>query len=83
MSEISELDKILEDHARYKHNMRWNKLEANQRLLSRFSMALLLTMAVLPFGWLAVLAFPLFWWLSNYILPPVKTRDPFGRYQAK
>ena len=82
MSDVPELDKLLEEHKIYQQNMWWQRQEIMNRAVYQVVIAVLFSIAFLPLGLFVLVAFPVFWWLAGYMLPPVTRLDPFKRYRS-
>ena len=83
MSDVPELDRLIEDHEVFRTNMRWNQRDAMFTALLRLQITALVSFclwAVLGFAGLA--GVPVVWRLVCKELQPPAPRDPFRRYRA-
>lgn len=87
MSDVPELDRILDEHRVFRSNISWEKSERNRIALSRlFLLSLLILFPIIvfgPFGLLALLFLPYFCRLIKIVLPDPARRDPFVRYSRR
>ena len=83
MSDVPELDRLIEEHETLRTNMRWNQRDAMFTALLRLQITALVSFclwAVLGFAGLA--GVPVVWrWVCKELQPPAP-RDPFRRYRA-
>lgn len=83
MSDIPELDRLIEEHENYRRNVWWNRQDAMFYAMCRFQIAALISLPLAliigPIG-LAVIPFVWSWARSAFPSPP--PRDPFRRYKA-
>jgi hypothetical protein len=84
MSDVPELDRMLEEHETFRRNVGWMRLE-HQHYFGFLCMVSAVGIAVLygVFGFAAVALFPLVWRLAEYVVPRPVRRDPFQRYMVK
>lgn len=87
MSEVPELDRMLDEHHVFRSNISWERSEKIQVALSRFFLlllALLFSLLVLgPFCIFVVLFLPYLLQFVKIILPDPPKRDPFVRYMIR
>jgi len=83
VSDVPELDRLIEDHEVFRTNMRWNQRDAIFTALLRLQIIGLVALFTWGFFGLAGLAaLPFVWqWVCKELKPP-KPRDPFRRYRA-
>jgi hypothetical protein len=82
MSDVPELDKLIEEHAVFKFNTAWDRRE--RRFLAALRITLTAAMVALLcglVGWLGLLTLPIIWSRLNRIIPNPPYRDPFKRYR--
>jgi hypothetical protein len=84
MSDVPELDRMLEEHETFRRNVGWMRRE-HQHYWGFLCMVFAVGIAVLygVFGFAAVALFPLVWRLAEYVVPRPVRRDPFQRYMVK
>lgn len=82
MSDIPELDELLEQHEIFRENMRWEQQEKFQTLGFRLQICAMVTLiAILMIGIIGLLAVPFAWNFAVYVVPKPVRRDPFVRYR--
>jgi hypothetical protein len=83
MSDVPELDRLLDEHETYRRNMAWNRQEAffvmTLRTLAAGIASVVLYAAI---GFAAVALFPALYDLAEWALPKPQRRDPFKRYRS-
>lgn len=84
MSDVPELDRLIEEHAIFKTNMRWNRQEALFHGLVHFTLALSASLVpVIIIGPWGLALFPVIWRWVCAAFPKPAPRDPFRRYMVK
>ncbi len=82
MSDVPELDRLLEEHATFQANMRWYRTEQQMVFWLRITIA---AVVAIPFcvvsGWLALLVFVVAFKALQFTIPQPQLRDPFVRYR--
>ncbi len=83
MSDVPELDRLIEDHEVFRANMRWNQRDAMFTALIRLQIiGLVALFACGFFGIAGLAALPFAWqWVCKEFQPP-PPRDPFRRYRV-
>lgn len=83
MSDVPELDRLLDEHANYRRNMAWNRQEAAFILTMRLGVTVLLTAALVGIvGISGAIAAAVVWDFTEIAMPKPQRRDPFKRYRA-
>jgi hypothetical protein len=84
MSDVPELDRMLEEHETFRRNVDWMRLE-HQHYFGFLCMVSAVGIAVLYgfLGFAAAASFPLVWRLAKSVVPRPVWRDPFQRYMVK
>lgn len=87
MSDIPELDRMLDEHRIFKFNVSWERSEKLQAALSRLSLLLIMFLASIlvlgPFGIFALLFLPWACRFAKTAFPDPPKRDPFVRYMVR
>lgn len=87
MSDVPELDKILEERRIFKSNISWEISEKINAILSRLAVLLILFLASIiifgPFGIFTLLLLPQACRLAKVAFPDPLRRDAFVRYMLK
>jgi hypothetical protein len=84
MSDVPELDRLLDEHENYRRNMAWNRNEVAAILFTRVTITAILSLAIMALlGSVALAAIPVIWKFTAIALPQPQPRDPFNRYMAK
>lgn len=82
MSDVPELDKLLDEHHIFKTNISWERAERLQLFILRVVLAVCVTVfAVLAIGWLGVVLFPFVFKSLTLMFPDPPRKDPFVRYK--
>ena len=82
MSDVPELDKLLDEHHIFKTNISWERAERLQLFILRVVLAVCVTVfAVLAIGWLGVGLFPFVFKSLTLMFPDPPRKDPFVRYK--
>ena len=84
MSDVPELDKLLEEHKNFRHNIEWYRRDMYTYFFMRLNIGIVIVapLAVIC-GPLVVLAVPFVWKLTERMVPKPVLRDPFRRYSAR
>ena len=83
MSDIPELDRLIDEHANYKRNMAWNRNEEASILFMRLLITAMVSLAIMAFvGVSGLVAAPVLWDFTEIAFPKPQRRDPFKRYRA-
>lgn len=85
MSDVPELDKLLEEHEIYKSNIEWEKRERLFMFGYRFFVWLVAVVVVIGTigGAVGAVLIPALWAVGEWIVPEPQKRDPFKRYMYK
>lgn len=84
MSDVPELDRIIEDHKIFKSNMEWERSERMTLAGFRVMIAIVPTiMLVMLLGAAGLLILPPLWLSCLRLIPDPPRRDPFVRYNRK
>lgn len=84
MSDVPELDKLLEEHRVFKFNTAWDRRDRWFLASLRIFLTAAIVFAVCGIeGWLGLIALPIIWPFMNYFIPNPPYRDPFKRYNYK
>jgi hypothetical protein len=83
MSDVPELDRLIEEHEIFRRNMQWEARERARAGISRVAIqAAIVSLAAIVVGPLAVLCIPLTWkWIKSAVPDPPR-RDPFRKYRV-
>jgi hypothetical protein len=82
MSDVPELDRLLDEHETYRRNMAWNRQEAVFVLAMRLGVTVLLTVVIMGIvGISGAIAAPIVWDFTEMAMPKPQKRDPFKRYR--
>ncbi|NDD52363.1 hypothetical protein EBZ39_00525 [bacterium] len=91
MSDVPELDKLLDEHHIFKTNISWERAERLQLFILRVVLQLFIlrvvlavcvtVFAVLAIGWLGVVLFPFVFKSLTLMFPDPPRKDPFVRYK--
>jgi hypothetical protein len=83
VSDVPELDRLIEEHETFRTNMRWNQRDAIFTALLRLQIIGLVAVFVCGFfGVAGMTVLPFVWqWVCKELQPP-QPRDPFRRYRA-
>lgn len=82
MSDVPELDKLLEEHAVFKFNTAWDRRERRFLMALRIALAAsLIAVFCLLGGWLGLTLVPVIWPIMKHLIPDPPYRDPFKRYK--
>jgi len=83
MSDVPELDRLLDEHENYRRNMAWDRKEAAFVVVSRLGLTVLLSAGLVAIdGIYGVLVIPMLWVVSGMVFPKPQRRDPFKRYRS-
>lgn len=84
MSDVPELDRLIEEHENFRRNVRWDRMD---RIFYAFMSAQIFVaislVAFIILGWLGLALVPLVWSRVKGSMPKPAYRDPFRRYAAK
>lgn len=84
MSDVPELDRLIEEHEVFRHNIRWEANERFQMLLCRIGLlAAFALIGIALAGPAVLLCIPLVWRGLWALIPDPPRRDPFRRYMRK
>lgn len=87
MSDVPELDRMLDEHRVFKSNISWERSEKIQVALFRLFLLLLVLSSFLvvfwPFGLLLVVFLPHLCRFVRIVVPDPPKRDPFVRYKKR
>jgi hypothetical protein len=83
MSDVPELDELIEEHQVFRTNMQWRRREILWVALFRLHITVLAALCLLlAFGLWGLAGVPLAWcWACKTFQPP-PPRDPFRRYKV-
>jgi hypothetical protein len=83
VSDVPDLDRLIEEHEVFRTNMRWNQRDAMFTALIRLQITALVSFCLWAvFGLSGLAGVPLVWrWACKELQPPAP-RDPFRRYRA-
>jgi hypothetical protein len=83
MSDVPELDKLIEEHAVFKFNAEWDRRNRLQlAALRAFLTAVSVAICCLAVGWPGLLALPFISPAMGRLIPDPPRRDPFKRYKC-
>lgn len=84
MSDVPELDRLIEQHEVFQRNMAWERMERFQTFGFRCQVCAVIAAAIVLFvGPIGLAALPLAWPLAVRFVPEPKRRDPFARYRVR
>jgi hypothetical protein len=83
VSDVPELDRLIEQHKVFQYNIRWEAHERTRtRLLRLLALTMIVSVPTMLVGPAALLIAPVAWkWLRSAIPDPPR-RDPFRRYRV-
>ena len=83
MSDVPELDRLIDEHENYRRNVAWNRGEAAFVLSMRLGITAVLAAAVVGLvGISGLVAAPVIWDFTQMAVPKPQARDPFKRYRV-
>lgn len=83
MSDVPELDRLLEEHVTFQSNMRWYRTEQQMAFWLRLVLAALAAIPVcMASVVLGLVVFGGVFKVLQFIIPQPKMRDPFVRYRS-
>jgi hypothetical protein len=83
MSDIPELDRLIDEHANYKRNMAWNRQEELLILSARLGITAVLSLGLVAIvGISGAVVAPVLWDFTEMAIPKPQKRDPFKRYRS-
>lgn len=82
MSDVPELDRLLEEHFVFKTNMQWHKTECQMVWWLRVTLAAMFAIIFCVVSiWLGLVAFVAAFKALQLIIPQPRLGDPFKRYR--
>lgn len=84
MSDVPDLDRLLEEHAIFRTNMDWHRRDQTAVFIMRCALSFFfLFFACAVFRWWGLLLLPIVWAAVAQFMPMPVLRDPFRRYMRK